>query len=91
MERANVTKSKMGPTGSLSIPAPLWEKGADFQVEGWTERFSWQTEREWLESSSLERQGEADGAGDEEMQRGKQLWEMQGERTEISALQVKTK
>lgn len=86
MEHANVTKSKMDATGSLSIPAPLWKKEANFQVERWTERLSWQTEKERLESSSLERQGAADGAGDEEMQKGKQLGEMQGERREISVL-----
>lgn len=47
-------------------------------MEGWTERLSWQTEREWLESSSLERQGAADGAGDEELHRAEQSREIAG-------------
>lgn len=73
----------------LAIPAPLWKKGANFQGEGWTERLSWQTEWEWLESSRS-REGAADGAGDEEMQREKH-GTSHGEQREISALQVKTK
>lgn len=39
-----------------------------FKGRGGLQGCSWQTEWEWLESSSLERQGAADGAGDEEMQ-----------------------
>lgn len=41
------------------------------QTQGWTERLSWQTEREGMESSSLKRQGAADGRGDEELRNEK--------------------
>lgn len=86
MEHANGTKSKMVPTvhcPSLLLsgkkePIFKWRdglKGCPGKLGG----------KGWKGAAWKDR----DGAGDEEMQRENQLWKMQGERRESSALQVK--
>lgn len=89
VEHANATKARWVTLVHFSS---LLLFGNQEPIFKWRDGLEdWQTEQEWLESSSLDRQGAADGAGDEELHRKNSYRRSQGKRREISALQVKTK
>lgn len=76
VEHANATKARWVTLVHFSS---LLLFGNQEPIFKWRDGLEdWQTEQEWLESSSLDRQGAADGAGDEELHREVQLQEIAG-------------